>query len=203
LLGTGAFNFSANNGFGTQTITTTAAGTPVNGTAQVLSSVGAATTITETLTSDYFVSAMSCTGLGNGSASYNFALGTITLDSAATVAGNNITCAITNTRAIPALQIEKTPDRTTPVVVGDVITYEFRITNSGNVPITNVMVSDVHHGLGPDPVPGNEILLIDNNALGDSSDSTSNGVWDSLGPGDVIKFHSNYTVTQADFDAPH
>jgi len=36
--------------------------------------------------------------------------------------------------------------------------------------------------------------------LGDSVDAANNGSWDSLGPGDSIRFTGTYTVTQADVD---
>lgn len=74
------------------------------------------------------------------------------------------------------------------------------MTNTGNVPIAGVVLSDVHNGSGPAPTPGSETLLTDNGALLDSTDVASDGTWDTLGPLDVITFTAGYTVTQFDID---
>ena len=94
--GTGTFSFSDGNGF-TDSITTTAAGTAKAGTTTTLSTIGAATTITETPAAGFQMTAVSCTGMGSGSVTPNYVAGTFTLNAAATASGNTIACTVTNT----------------------------------------------------------------------------------------------------------
>lgn len=101
----------------------------------------------------------------------------------------------------PAMLIDKTSDKTGPVVLGETITYQYLVTNTGNVAINNVSVSDIHNGFGTAPQPGNEVLHADVAPLGDSTNSIANdNLWDSLQPGDSIRFLSTYVVTQSDID---
>ena len=82
----------------------------------------------------------------------------------------------------PELSVVKTADVTTDLSEGDVITYTYAVTNTGNVTVNNVMVSDVHSGTG---------------ALGAISPANVT----SLAVGGSADFTSTYTVTQADIDA--
>ena len=66
--------------------------------------------------------------------------------------------------------------------------------------MTGVSVSDAHNGYGTAPVPGNEIMLVDAAPLSDSSDAATNGVWDTLRPGDEIRFTATYVVKQKDIN---
>lgn len=101
----------------------------------------------------------------------------------------------------PRLAITKTADDVTDVVAGQVITYTYVVTNTGNQTIANVSLSDSHNGSGPAPVPGSETLSTDAGPSGDSTDATvSDGVWSSLAPGDAVTFTATYTVTQRDVD---
>ncbi len=88
---------------------------------------------------------------------------------------------VTIIAASPELNITKTADKTTDVVVGDVITYTYDVSNSGNVEIDNIVISDVHSGTG--------------------TLSTPSGGTTSLLPGENTTFTATYTVTQEDIDA--
>ncbi len=85
---------------------------------------------------------------------------------------------------------------------GTVITYLYTITNTGNVPATNVTLSDVHNGLGAFTQPNAEgATLSDSGTLGDSSNPLpGNSAYDTLAPGDVLYVTVNYTITQDDVD---
>ncbi len=99
------------------------------------------------------------------------------------------------------LAVTKTADSTMNVPAGTLITYTYVVTNTGNQPISNISLVDVHNGSGPVPVPSGETLSSDNGVPGDSTDATTNnGTWDILAPFDAVTFTGTYTVTQQDVD---
>jgi uncharacterized repeat protein (TIGR01451 family) len=100
----------------------------------------------------------------------------------------------------PSLSVQKIPNTSTPVVAGNTVGYTYRVTNTGNVTMLNVTISDAHVGYGTAPVPGNEVIFNDVAPLGNSADAGTNASWDSLAPGDVVQFNSSYVVVQADID---
>jgi Calx-beta domain/Domain of unknown function DUF11 len=110
---------------------------------------------------------------------------------------NTVSTTITSTPQLTTLKTASTPG---PTPVGTVITYTYRIRNSGNVTMTNVVVADTHNGSGTFVGPGSETLLTDVAPLGDSTDLLTNASWDTLGPGDTLEFTATYTVTQQDVD---
>jgi large repetitive protein len=112
------------------------------------------------------------------------------------VTSNTVTTTITRT---PQLTIVKTPSTSGPVPASSIITYTYKVTNSGNITMTSVGVSDAHNGSGSFVGPGSEVLT-DVAPLGDSTDAIVNGTWDTLGVGDSVTFTATYTVTQQDVD---
>lgn len=85
----------------------------------------------------------------------------------------------------PAMTIVKTPSVASGVVVGQVITYSYLVTNTGNVTLTDITLDDQHTSAS-----GTSALAI-----------SDGGVIASLAPGDSATLTGDYTVTQADIDA--
>ena len=101
----------------------------------------------------------------------------------------------------PSLVVTKIANNTDNIPAGVTITYSYRVRNNGNQTITNISLVDVHTGTGTNPIPDNEVLDIDTGTQDDSIDNTaSDGIWDSLAPGDTVLFTANYTITQQDVD---
>jgi uncharacterized repeat protein (TIGR01451 family) len=100
----------------------------------------------------------------------------------------------------PQMLLVKSANTAGPVTAGTNITYRYRVTNTGNITISNVTINDVHNGYGIDPLPGSEVIFNDVAPLGDSSDAAPAGVWGTLAPGDTIDFTGTYSVQQADID---
>lgn len=107
---------------------------------------------------------------------------------------------------IPQLRITKLANLNDEVTgnglgeVGETITYTYTVENIGNVPIADVRVNDNHTGSGPMLRPDGETLTIDKSPRLDSTDSGDNGIWESIGPGDIVTFMATYTITQSDVD---
>ena len=78
----------------------------------------------------------------------------------------------------PGLTLKKTADKTSFQAVGDVITYTFVVTNTGNVTLTGVAVNDPL--LGSTPPAGCS--------------------WATLAAGALVSCTATYSVTQADLD---
>ena len=99
-----------------------------------------------------------------------------------------------------SLEMVKSANQAGPLTVGMVVTYSYLVRNTGNVTISAVTASDVHNGSGPLSAIAGEVINTDVAPLGDSTDAAANGSWDTLRPGDTIKFTATYTVTQTDID---
>ena len=83
---------------------------------------------------------------------------------------------VTAVAAAPAITVEKTANPTSGVIVGDTVTYTVVVTNSGNVTVSNISMSDTLVELSVEPF---------DLAPGQSKDNIT----------------YTYTVTQADVDA--
>lgn len=100
-------------------------------------------------------------------------------------AGSTLT-ALTTIPSAPSLSIVKSATIgglaiTAPIQVGDVIQYSYLVTNTGNVSLNGVGVTETSfNGLGTAPTPA--------------------GGATTLAPGAVTTFTATYTVTQADID---
>jgi uncharacterized repeat protein (TIGR01451 family) len=91
--------------------------------------------------------------------------------------------ATTTIPAAPALTIDKTADTAGPLSVGQVVNYTYLVTNTGNVTITGVGVTETAFNGTGTPVPNPT-----------TAGSTT------LAPGGTVTFTASYTVTQADID---
>jgi uncharacterized repeat protein (TIGR01451 family) len=99
---------------------------------------------------------------------------------------------------------------TTPVKLGDVVTYTYKVTNTGNVPMTDVNISDLHvvlpailstvsmknETLGPDGP-----LATATPAVPSTDATAADGKWTTLQPGATVTFTWTHAVTQAEIDA--
>ena len=108
---------------------------------------------------------------------------TATSDEGATdisgTANDNDTATVTTITQTPAIALVKTASVSGTGILGDVITYTFTVTNTGNTTLTNILVTDPMVGL---TISGNPITSL---AAGASSSAIT----------------GTYTITQADIDA--
>ncbi|SDU92300.1 conserved repeat domain-containing protein [Microlunatus sagamiharensis] len=100
--------------------------------------------------------------------------------SGATVTSASSTATVTATRS-PALTVAKTASPTSVTAVGDVVGYSIRVTNSGNVTVSTITVTDTMAApAGPDPAVSCPVT--------------------TLAPGASTTCTASYTTRQADLD---
>ena len=91
-----------------------------------------------------------------------------------------------------SIVIDKTASPTTVTAAGQIITYTFMVTNTSNVTLTDVNVTD-----NPTPPAGGVIATCQ--SLSDPTGSCS-GTTTTLLPGQIASFTGTYVVTQTDID---
>ena len=129
------------------------------------------------------------------------------LDDKATVTADFISAAPTVTvtandkksfplNVAPNLTIVKTASPTTPMAAGNVVTYTYTVSNTGNAAITNITLADTHNGVAGQLVPAFSAWTTNVGGLSTHTGNTIN----VLQPGDVATFTATYTVVQFDVD---
>ena len=126
----------------------------------------------------------------------------------------NSTTPATSTAIIapgPSLLMTKTSNVPGPVAVGATVIYTYTVQNNGNVPITDVKISDTHEGaaIAPQSVMLEQVAPLGGAGggipgpmgAGASTDTTAgDGKWTTLAPGATVIFKYTHTVTQAEVD---
>lgn len=87
--------------------------------------------------------------------------------------------------------------------VGEFIDYTYAVTNTGNVAISNISITDLHEGanLAAGTVK-NETLTTAGPKAGsvDTTIPVNNGIWTTIQPGATVTFTYHHLVTQAEVD---
>lgn len=144
----GTFSFAGTNGFPTENLTTTAAGS--TGQASVthtLTATNTQTVVTENAAAGFRLGNISCTGLGSGGnattaiAGNGANGGSVTLDAAATTWGSNIACTFTNESTEAGLWIRKS-NNAPSLVSGTQTTYTIELHNDGPGAADQAVVRD-------------------------------------------------------------
>jgi large repetitive protein len=91
--------------------------------------------------------------------------------------------------------------------LGETITYTYTVANTGNVPMTNVTVNDMHGTpavavpLGAGGITSETLTVPGPLGAAASADTTANnGIWSTLAPGATVTFTWTHIVTQAEID---
>jgi large repetitive protein len=125
--------------------------------------------------------------------------GTVTAAGRFDPANANVTVNATSNVAVPLnivpkLIVTKTASPSVNVAAGGSITYTYRVSNGGTVPITNVTLHDTHKGVLDALVPNF------NQWINNTGSSNTGNTITVLAPGDEAEFTATYVVTQNDVD---
>jgi hypothetical protein len=105
---------------------------------------------------------------------------TYTTAQTAPVSSSPVVTPVTRT---PNLSVLKTSNKPGPLVVGDLVTFSYLVTNTGNVTLTGVAITETAF-----------------NGTGGTGAVTPSGGAATLAPGASTTFTATYTVTQTDVD---
>ncbi len=118
--------------------------------------------------------------------------------------------ATTTIAAAPKLAVVKTKvlDDTNGTVagkaeVGEFIDYTYAVTNTGNVAISGISITDLHEGANLAAGTVKNETLTTAGPMAGSVDTTSplnNGIWTTIQPGATVTFTYHHLVTQAEVD---
>jgi uncharacterized repeat protein (TIGR01451 family) len=191
------------------------AGTNTLGSFSPATPVALAVGAQQTFTATYILSqtdVANAVGIANGVS--NTATATATSPAGATITAPNST-ATTTVPAVAALGFTKsfvltdtaglTPARAD---LNETVTYTYTVTNTGNVPINGLTISDLHGTpgvvvpLGAGGIRA-ETLTVPGpyGAAASTPDATANdGIWTKIAPGATVTFTYTHTVTQAEID---
>jgi uncharacterized repeat protein (TIGR01451 family) len=185
----GPFTFAVSNLDSTPAGITTGAATvaaPATPSAIEVTTLGADVAVTETVAPGYFITGATCIDANGAATGNSGAIGTLTgttltIPGAAIVHGADFLCTFTNTLAEPELTVAKSASVASVDAAGDAITYTIEVSNTGNVTVSAITVSD---------------------PLGSVTCTTSgNATITSLAPGGAETCSLTYTVTQAQLDS--
>jgi hypothetical protein len=133
--GTGSFTFNGDNGFGSDTIATTAVSTPVSGVVKTLTAAATVTTITESLPAGWQAVSATCTGTAAANVSFTAATATLVLNATATAASNALVCTFTNNDIAPRVTLLKTVTNDNG---GTAVVSAYTLAATGPTPISGV-----------------------------------------------------------------
>jgi uncharacterized repeat protein (TIGR01451 family) len=161
-----------------------------------------------TFTATYIMSAIDvdrAAGITNGLT--NIASTTADTPTGGTYNGPNSAVANATIPAGPKLQVVKSVFTAPPggtADVGEHIIYRYRVTNIGNVAMTDVVINDTHEGTLLPALTVTGETFVSNGPLGAVPATTDNnptaGIWGTLQPGAVIDFFYDHTVGQTEYD---
>jgi large repetitive protein len=167
---------------------------------------------TQVFTATYTLTALDTyRGAGIAGGVSNTASATGKTPANATVTPVTPSTATTTIAAGPKLVVNKTKvlDDTNGTVagkaeVGEFIDYTYTVSNTGNVAIQNISITDLHEGANLAAGTVKNETLTTPGPMSGSVDTTSpvnNGIWTTIQPGATVTFTYHHLVTQAEVDA--